>query len=150
MSTLTRYQGNREEVIELLKTTSLKYKEIAEKTGVPLGTVNGLGPIYRPPEVRRANRRKAGLENLTASYESRGQKAESAFLPTFQSPSGAPSGISRTVVFSYQANTDSPISKEEVIAEISHLQNLISSATKESFSFDINIDIEIKEAGPYG
>lgn len=146
MSILARHQGNREEVIELLRNTSLKYKEIAEKTGVPLGTVNGLGPIYRPPEVRKANRRRAGIENLTASFELRSPKEEVTSFSTAQSSSG----ITRTVIFSYKADTDSPISKEEFLAEISHLQNLIRSATKESFCFDININIEIKEAGLYG
>lgn len=51
--------GNREKAIELLKNTELTYKEIAEKTGVPFGTVAKLGKDNRPYEIIQAIKKKA-------------------------------------------------------------------------------------------
>lgn len=64
-------KGNKEEAIKLLGTTKLKLREIAEKTGVPMGTLGGLSLKYRsmkmpatpPPSlVGKTRDEKAKLE----------------------------------------------------------------------------------------
>jgi DNA-directed RNA polymerase specialized sigma24 family protein len=45
--------ANKKEVIHLLKTTTMSYKEINEKTGVPYSTIATYAQKHRPKEVRK-------------------------------------------------------------------------------------------------
>lgn len=143
-----KHSGDRERAIELLKTTTLKYKEIEEATNVPYGTIANLGMKYRSIEVRRANRRRAGTENLKATHEKREEQSggnrmhvqnrEQESMPEeVITPS---KGLSRVMIFSYEAKTDSPISKEEAVLEIVQLQNMIQSATGDQFKFSVSLE----------
>lgn len=148
-----RVVGDRERAIELLKTTNLKYKEISSISGVPLGTINGLALTHRPAEVREANRRKAGTENVLAALAMRGvksgtteeiQKVEE--VPQVQQKEDVPAqmatsprGLMRTMIFSYEAKTDSPISKLDALTELKNIEGMMNSASGEEFTFSINI-----------
>jgi hypothetical protein len=152
-----RAQGDRERAIELLKTTTLKYKEISEITGVPNGTINGLALAYRPEAIRRANSRKAGIENVTAPREVRGFQSGNPI--SVQAPEKLPEkveepkqkedvpvpvatpskGLSRTMIFSYEAKTDEPISKHDALVELKNIEGIMNSATGKEFTFSIQI-----------
>jgi hypothetical protein len=150
-----RGQGDREKAIELLRDTNLKYKEIELITGVPNGSLTALALMHRPPEVRQANRRRAGTENLLARHELRADESgstEENKEPVVQ-PTPAPTpvaevivpkapskGLSRTMLFSYEAKTSTPISRYEALEEISHIRDMIGSATGEEFHFTIKVD----------
>ena len=133
--------GDREHAIELLKNTNLKYKEISKITGVPQGTLNALALTHRPVEVREANRRRAGVENLTLARETReGKSGDEVEKEEIVEPVRSSSGLSRTMIFSYEAKTDLPISKVDALSELLHLQKIIGSATGETFTFSINVE----------
>lgn len=150
------YSGDREKAIELLATTNLKYKEIEKLTGVPHGTINSLALTHRPPEVRAANRRKAGTENVMARHASLKEaqlgesiKKEAGIVP-IQETHPTSKRLSRTMTFSYEAKTEAPITKEEALQEILMLQKMIHSSSSSEFVFSFSAEIKGgEESGTY-
>ena len=130
--------GDREKAIELLKNTTLYYKEIEQLTGVPRGTITGLALEHRPAEVRANNKRRDGhkitisLNGLESGIDKEEEKAP---LPKIEKPSSGV--VSRIMLFSYEAKTDAPISKKEAIEEINQLINVIESSSSNEFVFSL-------------
>lgn len=67
-------RGNREEAYRLLRETRMTYKEIADVTGVPVGTVGAVANEHRPEHVRK----ELSRERQQKHYRDRAKEKKSS------------------------------------------------------------------------
>lgn len=109
-------KGNREEAIRLLEKTTLSYRQISDKTGVPSGTIGTMAGAYRPKHVRDQIKQDIFLQQEQARKE-KAMKAMGGESPAvqdvirkFDTPKPTPPGFLDTTF--NDVNRDKPINKQ--------------------------------------
>jgi RNA polymerase sigma factor (sigma-70 family) len=79
---MAKHKGDRAYAIELLRETKKTYKEVAESTGVPVGTVAHLALKHRPEHIRRE---MAAANKMGSSVTKKAEKKQEkeAVYPDF-------------------------------------------------------------------
>jgi sugar-specific transcriptional regulator TrmB len=71
-------KGDRIKAIHLLANTTLTYKEISHKSGVPYGSVGTLALKYRPEEVRDKIKSESGMKKIQSMRDAKSSIKEVA------------------------------------------------------------------------
>ena len=154
--------GNREEAIKLLKETELTTVEIAEKTGVPKGSMGYLAKKHRPKEiteriVKKVTDKKRKKKPVEVKKPETVQVASPKSEPTSIEATGGvivPSsvvttkvapvvedGVGSTVVeFNFNLSMKGvAVDKTEVLDKLQEASNLLGSIETDKVSFRFNV-----------
>lgn len=136
-------RGDREEAVRLLKETNMVYRDIAEKTGVPRGTVGTLALVYRPKEVRAENtelsqQKQPVIARGVVAVKEEPVEAEQVKAEDAQSQPA----IFRRMNLDVLVKATRFITKEEAEKEIKDIHTLVKESFHESFTFRMHVKSE--------
>lgn len=136
-------RGDREEAVRLLKETNMVYRDIAEKTGVPRGTVGTLALIYRPKEVRAENT-ELSQQKQPVVIKGLDAEKEQPVVPEQVKAEDAETqpAIFRRMSLDVLVKATRFITKEEAEKEIKDIHTLVKESFHESFTFKMYVKSE--------